>query len=290
MMLPTQTLTQTLTLSDGRDVEYICHGTLSGQVIVYFHGAPGSCQEFPYFDDISRLSNRGVIALNRPGTGKSTFCEKWDAISFSANLNELLETLNVKHVTLMGFSAGGLYACAFARYYPKKVVRLLLLASVIPNDDPTVFQKSAHIIQCFYTMAVNDHKILEKQLVNITTPEALLDLVVATLSPVDSAFFNESESRSKLLMHYSDTIHQGISPLVREIVNVASPWGFALDDIEAEIKIWCGTSDYNVPIGSGEYLVEHIPLAQMVCLDGAGHYFLFQGRQKIMADILGDLD
>lgn len=94
---------------------------------------------------IERLHGRRVIAIDRPGHGRSdpvplprnryrAACTSW--------LGQALDALDVDRTALLGYSMGGLYATWFALAHPDRVERLVLMAAApaLPGTSvPTPF-------------------------------------------------------------------------------------------------------------------------------------------------------
>jgi pimeloyl-ACP methyl ester carboxylesterase len=79
---------------------------------------------------------RSVLLYDRGGYGLSEKGERArtpDAIA--SELKELLNTLDISEIQLLGHSIGGLYAYQFAKLYPEMVRSLTLLDPVSPDND-----------------------------------------------------------------------------------------------------------------------------------------------------------
>jgi pimeloyl-ACP methyl ester carboxylesterase len=50
------------------------------------------------------------------------------------------------------------------------------------------------------------------------------------------------------------------------------PWGFALADVEVEVRLWQGELDKLVPRSHGEYLARKLPRARFELVPGFGHW------------------
>ncbi|PHR95756.1 MAG: alpha/beta hydrolase [Leeuwenhoekiella sp.] len=76
-----------------------------------------------------------VILIDLPGHGKSPLLAQDNGMKAMAHaVNDILETLNVETVKLVGHSMGGYVALAFAEAFPQKTKGLLLLNST-PEAD-----------------------------------------------------------------------------------------------------------------------------------------------------------
>ena len=123
------------------ELYYEDHG--SGQPVVLIHGYPldGSSWE----KQTAALLDAGyrVITYDRRGFGKSSKPTKgYDYDTFAADLNTLLDTLDLNNVVLVGFSMGtGELARYLSTYGSARVARAVFLGSLEPfllktDDNP----------------------------------------------------------------------------------------------------------------------------------------------------------
>ncbi|RYE26465.1 MAG: alpha/beta hydrolase [Sphingobacteriales bacterium] len=125
---PVQTL-QTTVQGQQVEVAYIDVATAkpANKVVVLFHG-----KNFPaayWKGTIRALNDAGyrVIAPDALGFGKSSKLQLQYSFSLLASLvKEILDTLNIDKVSVVGHSMGGMLAARFALTYPKMVSALVL--------------------------------------------------------------------------------------------------------------------------------------------------------------------
>jgi non-heme chloroperoxidase len=96
----------TLTTTDGTHIHHIDWGT--GRPVVFSHGWPLSAKSWE--SQMLFLADHGYrcIAHDRRGHGWSS--QPWhgnDMDTYADDLSNLIETLDLKGATLVGFSAGG---------------------------------------------------------------------------------------------------------------------------------------------------------------------------------------
>ena len=273
-------------LPDGRSLEVLDQGLKVGTPVIYLHGAPGSNKDHIRHADYYVKQQIRMVSVNRPGTGASTTSKNWSAIGFADDLRAVMDQLDIEKATVIGFSAGGLYACAYAYCYPERINKLGLLASVGPFDIPSLHAKLADAIQLFHETAIKNPEGLLQQLSDITTPEAMFELMLSLVSAPDKHLLKTPEIRNSLLPTFADVLEQGMENIIKEVYNTAMPWGFSASDIPVDTRIWHGTADSNTPIACSKYLAARIPRAQATYIDGAGHYFSFEMWPEILQTIL----
>lgn len=133
----------TLTLKDGNEIYYKDWGNKSGSVVTFSHGWPLNSDNWDsqmYF-----LASRGyrVIAHDRRGHGRSS--QPWegnDMDTYADDLNQLLEHLDVKDITMVGHSTGGGEVARYiGNFGTNRVSKAVLISAVTPfmlqtTDNP----------------------------------------------------------------------------------------------------------------------------------------------------------
>jgi non-heme chloroperoxidase len=115
----------------------------AGQPVVLIHGYPLSGHSWERQTRELLAAGYRVIAYDRRGFGQSSKVGSgYDYDTFAADLNTLLETLELRDVILVGFSMGtGELARYVSRYGHERVAKLAFLASLEPflvarDDNP----------------------------------------------------------------------------------------------------------------------------------------------------------
>ncbi|RMV98963.1 Arylesterase [Pseudomonas caricapapayae] len=137
----------TFNTKDGTEIYYKDWGT--GKPVLFSHGWPLDADMWEY--QMEYLSSRGyrTIAFDRRGFGRSS--QPWtgyDYDTFADDIAELIGHLDLRDVTLVGFSMGGGDVTRYiAKYGSERVAKLALLGSVTPfflktEDNPEGVDKS----------------------------------------------------------------------------------------------------------------------------------------------------
>ncbi|MFV8353616.1 alpha/beta fold hydrolase [Flavobacterium sp. XS2P14] len=105
-----------------------------GKPVILIHGWPLSNEMWEYQIDTLVQNNFRVIAYDRRGFGKSS--QPWDGYDYDTladDLKAIIENLDLKEATLVGFSMGGGEVVRyFSRHGGKGVYKAVLIASVTP--------------------------------------------------------------------------------------------------------------------------------------------------------------
>jgi len=115
--------------------ELFCYDSKEGdEILVLLHGNGESSDYFKnqieYFKDKYR-----IIAPDTRGHGKSPMGKKpFTLEQFAEDLRNLLDSLQIQKVTILGFSDGGNIALIFAMRYPEYIKKLIVCgANIFPE-------------------------------------------------------------------------------------------------------------------------------------------------------------
>jgi pimeloyl-ACP methyl ester carboxylesterase len=110
-------------------------GDPSAAPVLFLHGWPQSWRAWSEVMALAAPSAR-AIAIDLPGIGGSTG-EATDGSkrAIASVVHELIETMDLHDVTLVGHDAGGVVAYSYLRTY-SDVARVVIMNSLIPGVDP----------------------------------------------------------------------------------------------------------------------------------------------------------
>ncbi|WP_394554032.1 alpha/beta hydrolase [Priestia aryabhattai] len=122
------------------ELYYEDHGT--GKPVVLIHGWPLSGRSWEYQVPALIEAGHRVITYDRRGFGKSS--QPWngyDYDTFAADLHQMLEHLDLKNVTLVGFSMGGGEVARYVGTYGTDRVEKAVFAGAVP---PFLYKSEDH--------------------------------------------------------------------------------------------------------------------------------------------------
>ncbi|HEV2289869.1 MAG TPA: alpha/beta fold hydrolase [Candidatus Acidoferrales bacterium] len=119
---------------NGTELHYVRGG--SGPAVVLLHGFPEDWYEFRRVMPL--LAQRfTVIAVDLRGVGESAPSDNgYDAANLAEDLHQLVASLSLGHVYVVGHDVGGMVAYAFARRYGETARGVMILDSAFPGLDP----------------------------------------------------------------------------------------------------------------------------------------------------------
>ncbi|MEP6513877.1 MAG: alpha/beta hydrolase [Parafilimonas sp.] len=263
---------------NGEEVKLCYEDYGKGKPVVLIHGWPLTKEMWEY--QLDALVNAGlrVITYDRRGFGKSS--RPWNGYDYDTltdDLKAVLDELNLKDVTLVGFSmGGGEVARYFTRYGGENVSKIVLISSIVPymlktDDNPD---------------GVPEEKMNEML-------EQIEKDRIGFLDTFGKQFFGVN-----LLSHPVST------PLLdyyRMLCSMASPKGtkecmksFGFTDLRDDAKaidvpalIIHGDADKTVPIKtSSEQAAELIENNTYIVYEGAPHGLFYTEKERLNRDLI----
>jgi non-heme chloroperoxidase len=122
-----------VTTADGVQLYYKDWGPKDGQVVTFSHGWPLSSDSWE--SQMQFLASQGyrVVAHDRRGHGRSS--QPWDGNDmdhYADDLAAVIEALDLKQVTLVGFSTGGGEVARYVGRHGTSRVKKVVLVSAVP--------------------------------------------------------------------------------------------------------------------------------------------------------------
>ncbi len=243
---------------DGNLFYSLSRGEKGYPALVLVHGAGGSRLHWP--PELRRLPGATVYTLDLPGHGRSDGPGHDTIEGYAGAVATFLSTLDIERIVVVGHSMGGAIAQALALGSPDRLTGLVLMATgarlrVAPFilrgicDD---FEETVGIITRLAWSPETSPDLIE------LGRQALLDAGPAVLKSdfVACDRFNVMER---------------------------------LGEISVPTLVIGGTADQLTSVKYAHFLAEHIPSAQSLILEGAGHMVMLERPRQVSAAISGFL-
>ncbi|MBO5044771.1 MAG: alpha/beta hydrolase [Alistipes sp.] len=240
-------------LMAGSTALHIADSGVGEKCVVLLHGYLESMYVWDDFAPLLTPSVR-VITVDIPGHGISEVKGEVHTMEMVADvLHQMLKSLEIERVTMVGHSMGGYVALAFCARYPEQLDGLVLLSST-PNPD---------------TEAKHENRRREIALVRAGKKDAL-----ARVAP--EAGFAE-QNRRRLRSYIDDltecvhiTEDDGIVALLGGMMERADQNEMLRKSVVPQLFI-LGKKDGYIPVEVAEEIVANHPQAQVAWLEESGH-------------------
>ena len=280
-----------LTLRDGRTLGYAEYGDAGGDPGFYFHGHPGSRLEARLAHEAAAERGMRVIALDRPGYGRSPFQPGRKILDWPADVAEVADKLGIHEFSVLGASGGGPYALSCGYAMPDRLTRVGVVSGVGPYGAPHAtegmrwqnrvgFQLGAHFPFLARLIMWSMARQVRRK------PERVVDAIGRAMSGPDAETVRRPEVRRLLGEVITEAFRQGHSGAALDVVLLGRPWGFELSDVRVPVSLWQGESDVLVTPAMGRYQAAQIPNCQAQFFPGEGHLLVINRMGEILDTFL----
>ncbi|HSS81279.1 MAG TPA: alpha/beta hydrolase [Gaiellaceae bacterium] len=269
----------TLTTPDGRTLAYVARGAEDGFPVIVCHGTPGS--RYARHSDPELYARHGVkaVAYDRPGYGRSDPKLGRSVADAAADIAALADELGFERFAVVGGSGGAPHALACGALLTDRVVRVGALVTPAPSDteDFDFFEGLADLNVKEFNAALQGREAIEAFLEPYiegfhVDPDSVIEQILAELPDVDRKLASKPEFRAVMKESFVEAIRQGSRGWADDDLAFAKPWGFDLEDVTVETRVWQGELDVLTPRPHGEYVASRLPNARFELLEGGGHF------------------
>ena len=288
---------RSLTLPDGRELEYLTGGAADGFPLVHHSGTPSAAVVDPLVWAGAERAGLHLVTYSRPGYGASTSRpapEGWPVplVADASDTAALLDHLGMGEFVTLGWSGGGPRALACAATLPGRCLAAATLAGVAPADESGpdwtegMGEENVRDFAAAREGRVSYGPIAVEQAAALATVTAA-DIVASMgdlVDEVDAAALSD-EIGGAVAASFNHAVAQGPGGMVEDTLQIVQPWGFDLAAITVPVSVWQGARDRMVPFAHGRWLAATIPGARAHLFDDEGHISLVAKIDEILADL-----
>jgi pimeloyl-ACP methyl ester carboxylesterase len=268
----------TMITPDGRTLGYMERGVEDGLPVFALHGTPGS--RFVQLSDPELYERYGVrwIGYDRPGYGLSDPSSARSVADAPADIAALADALGLDRFLVVGGSGGAPHALACGALLGDRVIRVGALVTPAPPDaEIDFFEGLADLnVQEFNAALAGPEALtafLQPYVEGIREDvDAVIDQMLTELPEIDRERASKPEQRAIMRESWTEAVRQGSRGWADDDLAFAKPWGFDLEDVTVETRVWQGELDVLTPRPHGEYVASRLPNARFELLEGGGHF------------------
>lgn len=263
-----------LELGDGRRIGYSEWGPVGAPPVLYCHGFPGNRRELDLIQPVleRRQVEARLVALNRPGYGRSTFQTDRAILDWPRDAAEAADTLGIDRFAVLGVSGGAPYALACGYALGDRVTRIGIVVGMGPLEATGMKQATAisgpsglgSIRRLQFGMAAMAFRKGEEG--------RFVDQSVASMGAADRDVLERGEVRAWFIEVMRESFQEGGRAAAHEAGLYRGGWGFHPQQVTNETRFWYGGADETVPASAGEWLADRMPGSAFTLWPQHGHF------------------
>lgn len=284
--------------SPPRTVGYAIFGASEApteRTILFMHGTPGTRFFFSRTHEAYlHARNARVILVERPGFGLSTPNSSRTLLSTMDDACAVLQHEGHARVHVLGYSAGGAYALAFARRFPSKCRSVAVVSSLSPNVAGVTTGMT--LLSKFGYMLAGRFPTLLRALVRVLSREMVAQPFRSSMDDFtereNEVFRSDLEIRRVFAMCILELYGRdcGAHAEADDYVLFARDWGFELGEIDEEVAVvvYGGGLDNKCTSGMFEAIVSGLPKKKLKSVwvqDETHLYFYKLFTDRLFTDI-----
>jgi pimeloyl-ACP methyl ester carboxylesterase len=278
---------QILKLADGRNLGFGVYANPRGVPVMHFHGTPGSQLEAALIAEYLGSDAVCLIGMDRPGYGRSSMKPGWTIGDIPGDVEALANHLGYDRFIVTGYSGGGPYVTACALKIPQRLLAAGIISGVGPAEVGSAGMHAANRKK--FNLA-QQMPWLVKWMIRMAfsslrgRPEKMARQIARgrpDMPAIDHHVLGDRHFLDWMVRETMEAVALGSAGLAHEEVLFAFPWGFRLEDIRcANVFLWHGCLDRNVPLSMARAVAERIPGCQAQFFPDDGHLSLIYRHGK----------
>ena len=265
-------------LPDGRDLAHMEWGRRDGFPVFYFHGSPSSRLEGAFADRAAARHGLRLIAIDRPGFGRSTFQENRRFADWPADVCALADGLGVGAFGVAGHSGAGphLFACG-VHIDPARLKFIGGLGPWGPVATPEIRMGMNALDRFFTGLATRAPWVMGAAFAPLGWaarywPDLFFLIMKSSVSPADKERMNDPSLIRIFRAMQFEAFRQGGRGGAYEAFIAFTDWGFDIADVKTPTHIWIGDEDIWISHEMGRYMEQAIPGVDLHWVKGKGHF------------------
>jgi pimeloyl-ACP methyl ester carboxylesterase len=288
MLTTSNTTDNVFQLRDGRVLGYAEYGDSSGKPVFFFHGLPGSRRQRHPDDSIAIELGARIITVDRPGYGFSDFQPGRTLLDWPDDVAQFADALHIAQFAAIGLSGGGPYLLSCAYKMPERLTSATVISGMGPVDNPEAIKGMMGSMRLGLGLARSVPWELARLALEPTArmvrrnPTVAKKLVPLSAPKADKEAFARPDIQAIDHEDLVEAYRNGARAAYWEVVMLATPWGFRLEDIDKKIYLWHGEDDTTVPIQMGRYVAHTVPDCEARFYPGQGHTLIYHYWREIL--------
>lgn len=264
------------------------YGPADGFVVINAHRGLSCRLELRAAAPVAAAAGIRLISPDRPGIGLSDPSPGRTVLDWAADVEELVDRLEIDRMSVIGWSMGGQYAAALGYALASRIRRVAIVAGALPLTEEGVISRLAgvdrwntYMSQRCPALAAGWFRAMS--LVARSMPRQFARLSARSLAPLDAEVVHND------LLDFAAMTGEGLripAGVVEDYRAWVRPWGFEPEDLKVPVDVWWGDADRLVPKEWPSQLAHRIPKSTLNI--GTGGHFMAHLHYRAIFDSLAE--
>ena len=264
---------------DADDAAIYYEITGDGPPVMFFHGYALNSLMWEFQKPAVTAKFR-MITVDLRGFGQSSCSRRWSGNIMADDISGLIESLDLRDLTVVGFSMSGPVAFRLALAHPERIKKLVMVSSILPSSGRP---------------RKNSQNLAQKRELDILTLQgvnAWAEKVGLKEGPMVGNIFKRNPASKELWdkmlnRHNPDFLRCMMQ--ARENTSPSENWRYRLKEVVQPTLIVAGAQDDRF-LDASRYMHREIPNARLAIIHGAGHMVNLEKPEEFNQALMGFLE
>jgi pimeloyl-ACP methyl ester carboxylesterase len=282
-------------LHDGGVIAFQEYGDPTGTPVIFCHGWPSSRTMAQLTEEPARALGIRIISPDRPGISGSSIHLDRKLSDWPRVVEQLVNDLAIDEFRILAISGGAPYAYATAISMAERVRAIAVAGGVIPFAELKDFTGLLPLYRWMLTFyrtrpGVLRHMFhLVRPFLSFHAPIRLRPLLLKMLllRECDAASLRDDAAFEAIFESQRRAWRGSAEGVMIDARIYAEPWGFAVEDVGAPVRLWHGTEDRAFSVRLAEDIAKRLPNCKARFVQDEGHYSLpIRHMREILEDLI----
>jgi pimeloyl-ACP methyl ester carboxylesterase len=246
-------------------------------------------------DEAARALSVRIISPDRPGISGSSMQFDRKLSDWPRVAEQLVDDLGIDEFRILAISGGAPYAYATAVAMPERVRAIAVVGGVIPFAELKDFKGLLPLYRWMLAFYGNRPQLLKRlfrlarPFFSFRAPVRLRPLLlkVLLLRPCDAASLRDDAAFEAIFESQRRAWRGSTEGIMIDAQIYAQPWGFAVEDVEAPVRLWHGVEDRAFAVRLAEEMANRFRNCKARFIPNEGHYSLpIRHIREILQDLI----
>jgi len=253
-------------------IDYSEYGDSDGELVIYFHGSPGTVNELDWFKDRVSSYNVRIVCFERYTVALDSSAKEY----YQTLATEIDRVAQGKCIHLIGFSIGAFIATKVVPFVTAPIQNVHLVSPAVPLSLGDFLPQMAG--QQVFAMARDKPKLFSllsyvQSFIVRLSPKLMFKMVFADVKGKDKLLVEDRLFKKVILNAFKGTFIDQLEGYMRDISEYVNTEHFFLLQIGIDVHLWHGGKDNWSPVEMSQSLAKLLNQEKrLTVLPDCSHY------------------